>query len=291
MVVTADELDNSFSAKNWPTIINIAKGGTCGALTLQVWVLISGFAEEVNLIWRQGQLTATLLYVWLRYLPLAFQIFNLVIDEYLYVAHPHPKLCLLSLLTKIVSSQLILVGVEIVMLIRVYILYNRGRRIKYFLATIYTIGLSLQMFANTLIISHLHKSERACLVEPAHWVPLLIFSAGTGITQGTLITMTCLHTLKARQWAWLRMPLTGMMLRDAFVVFGVLLVLVSTISTIEIVEHLPMPFWNAAYAWYISILSIAGCQLILGIQRLIPPVTNGSSEGIQLTSVVLTDLF
>lgn len=58
----------------------------------------------------------------------------------------------------------------------VYMLYNRTRRMKYFLGTVYTIGLLLETFAQAFIIAHLHKDERACIAEPAEPTLLIIFS-------------------------------------------------------------------------------------------------------------------
>ncbi|KXN81990.1 hypothetical protein AN958_03337 [Leucoagaricus sp. SymC.cos] len=221
--------------------------------------------------------------------------------EHFYLATPNPRICYAVTLVMIISSQLTLSCIEIILVIRVYLLYNRSRRIKYTLTAIYTLGLSFEVLGHAFVIAGLNKDERSCTFEKSSPISFIMFSAGVTIVQGTMITMTCLQSYKTRQWSWLRSPITDLMLRDAFTVFLFLILLLSSIITLEILEHLPIQIWNSAFSWYISILSIIvcalsehwrelipdcnqGCRLILGMQQL--AVSSESPPGLEFTSMM-----
>ncbi|KAI0646458.1 hypothetical protein C8Q79DRAFT_1010084 [Trametes meyenii] len=104
-----------------PTAATIRTTGLSSAmaLTFLAWDIFTSFSDEVQLIWQASNGWFRWLYAFIRYVPLLTEIGR----------------CAGGTLTEAVLMEFIIVAVEVVLLIRVYALYGRSKRVLLALLT------------------------------------------------------------------------------------------------------------------------------------------------------------
>ncbi|KAJ7355689.1 hypothetical protein DFH08DRAFT_506031 [Mycena albidolilacea] len=99
-------------------------------LTAVVLDHIVTFPDEVNLIWTSRWNIAKITYIWIRYFTL------LVLCVYISLmlkAERSDRLCGYFSLGETIISTIIVVSADFVLILRVWILYGRSRRLLYFM--------------------------------------------------------------------------------------------------------------------------------------------------------------
>ncbi|KAF9012019.1 hypothetical protein BDQ17DRAFT_803217 [Cyathus striatus] len=86
---------------------------------------------------------------------------------------------------------------------------------------------------------------------------------GSGLCQMTILGLTVIKFILVRR-GMRRTPLAWAMARE-FGVFVLLLAIIVAMVTYEILQSFGIIFWDAAYSWYLAIMSITGCRLLLGM--------------------------
>lgn len=94
------------------------------------------------------------------------------------------------------------------------------------------------------------------------------FAVGAGMFQVVVLGMTLSKQLSTKHTRWARTPLSSLMMKDSLFVFFLLFVVLSTVVGYEAVWSFGPSFWNIAFGWYIALLSIAGCRLIMNMRSL-----------------------
>ncbi|KIK07564.1 hypothetical protein K443DRAFT_128963 [Laccaria amethystina LaAM-08-1] len=290
------------------------KGACIGALAIQVMEFFHGFVDEVEYIWqfvksltpRRHPLTSlsihsfrgrvsfvTYLYAWSRYFPLIAQIVNLVFMEIAQSPSAGDRTCLMGYISKAVTAQIATTCVELILLVRVHALYNRSRKSGVLLALVFITGFALEVTSDIRVIkSVIDGQHKICTPPPYERVALALFAAGVGLVQSTLLLMTVSKVILGRKLGWARTPLVSLMLRDGVLVFA-LLVGEHYDHLFFLARSMGVLIWNAIFSWYVSLLSIVGCRVIMNMRRLGPPMTHQRSSGMselqQLTSVFYPD--
>jgi len=247
------------------TVNQSVKFASFGALAVQIWEFVNSFFDEAEYLWRSRFTLVKLLYVWSRYVPLVGQIVNLALTQIDEV--PSNGLsCVGIFVYKTVMAQQTLTCVEIILLIRVYALYNQSRRVKYFLCTIFLAACVLEIWSSGRIIVALMMGK-SCIPAIIPFASVITFCASASCYQGLILCMTLFKYFVGHHGR-ARTPLTSLILREGimvcFLTFG-LLIINATDGGIRMAG---LRLGNAEFAWYISLLSVVGCRLILDMRKL-----------------------
>ncbi|KAF9266430.1 hypothetical protein L218DRAFT_996601 [Marasmius fiardii PR-910] len=233
------------------------------------------------------------LYVLSRYSAIIAQVCDVVISsiwKYKYTSVP-PTICFMHLIYKIIVSHLSLLILDAILMLRIYALYNKSREMASFLGLallmklcfgVWTLSQPKNMPASSIRFNFI------CITTfQLHEVPnAALFVLGELAIQGILCWLTLTKTWSLGSF-WPRTPvLVSVLNRDAISVF----VAVSGTFAVVIIstnrEGLAILFIQPAF---ISVVSCAGCRLILHLHGLGERETSTDPENITFTTVDALD--
>ncbi|KAF8148465.1 hypothetical protein B0H34DRAFT_265045 [Crassisporium funariophilum] len=260
-----------------------------GALAAQLWELMLYFTDEVEYLWRGKMNFVKVLYFGARYALLVAQAVSLALTHISQNAEPPDiKLCILSFVYKSALAQFAVSWIEFILLVRVYALYNRSWRVKYFLITVQVLAITLESTGSGIVMKELLGST-SCIKPPKAPARALIpFGLGAGLCQFVVISMTLAKFLMNGQHGFLRTPLTSLMLREGLFAFFLILGMLSAIIAYETVRNLGLAIGYAAFSWLVALLSMGGCRLILNMRKLAATAHQQTWDDEEMTSMNLT---
>lgn len=268
-------------------VVWATRGASIGAFVFLLLEFVNGFREEMEYLWtkRTRVRFVTYLYAWSRYFPLCAQIVNFTLSEVTY-ASPSPKICFVAYIAKAVTSQLVTTCVEGILAVRVHALYNCSFRTGVFLVTILILGTALEIAGTATTLAHLEPGigGSICVPDRCPAATLAIYASGTGIIQITLLVMTLFRILVNRHTGWMRTPVVSLVLRDGILVFVMLAIMTSVLISFEIMRTAGVLVWNAAFSWYVTLLSIAGCRLVMNMRKLAVNQVRNSQRNSTMTA-------
>ncbi|KAF8148464.1 hypothetical protein B0H34DRAFT_265077 [Crassisporium funariophilum] len=250
-----------------PRTVQLITFVTLGAFAVQIWELLTSFFDEVEYLWRSRLTFVKSLYFWSRYFALAVQIVNLALTHALGDHNRWNRLCVGSSVFKAIVAQQALTCVEIILVVRVYALYNQSRRVKYLLCTVFLTAFTLEMTANVLVVRSL-AAGKSCKPKASPMAAVTFFGVGAGLMQSMTLAMTLFKYVAGRRYGWTRTPLSSLMLRDGLAAGFLVFALLAVIFAYEGFQRLEMVIGNAAFSWYITLVSATGCRLILNMRKL-----------------------
>ncbi|PPQ95905.1 hypothetical protein CVT26_015591 [Gymnopilus dilepis] len=236
------------------------------AVVAQAWDTLVSFSNEVEYLWRGRFRFIKALYFGSRYGMLAVQVMNQYLNFRLRV---DPSICRGALVFKPIVAQFGLMLVEIILLIRVYALYNQSFKAKYLLLAIFIISTAMETIGNAMVVHDLAKA-RGCETPGVDNKALALSGVGAGLCQSVIFIATLLNLCLGRRR---RTPLTSLMLREGVVSFILLLVLLAVLMAFEVVRELYVKDGDAkgigevVFSWYLALISIAGSRLILNMRQ------------------------
>ncbi|KAF8169225.1 hypothetical protein BJ912DRAFT_1048451 [Pholiota molesta] len=262
-----------------------------GALTIQAWELVIHLNDEVQYLWRGRFNCVKALYFCSRYVMLAAQMcvvpfFPLCMAHQCYGYPPSletiPRVnqllsygvavrianmgnCSGIFVFKAVIAHASLVMLEVILLIRVYALYNRSHKIKCFLTIVYVLALLLELVGITFVIRRLLQHQ-GCSPPKLEKISLLIFGLGAGHIQFILFALSLYKLIWDGRLS--KTPLTSLLLREGVVVFLVVTAITAILITHELAHNLKLDFARATFSWYLSVISMAASNLILNMRKL-----------------------
>ncbi|TFK67633.1 hypothetical protein BDN72DRAFT_89317 [Pluteus cervinus] len=265
----------------WPlssATADIVQRFSAGALAVQIWEFFSSLTSEVEYLSSDGLSLVKCLYIWSRYVLFVVQVI---------VHGPRiPQLCVAANIHRTVSGQIAISALETILVVRVYAFYTGHKSARRFLKVLFVVGFVLQVIGNAYIIRHL-LAAFSCHI-PDISSGLLYFGAGAGLNQSTIIILTTAKYVVGYRQGWARTPLVFVMIRDGAVVFLILSVILGVIISNELLERLSLAFWHTAFSWYITLLSIAGCRLVLNMRQIANEANATAVASPQLTSINVT---
>ncbi|KAF9465146.1 hypothetical protein BDZ94DRAFT_1320487 [Collybia nuda] len=248
------------------------------AMTFTMYDWISTAEEEVTQIWKRPWSNLKSLYVFIRLLSVGAQIIPVIISLQPSSADPSAPVitreCLWINGFQGISSQLLTMAVQAILLLRVEALYQRQKRLQFLLRALY-IGEFISITVMLSIALPELQYELHCLVTyfpPEFAIPSLLLPV---IVEFILFILTMVKFYAAIRDGWARQPLIFRFLQDGIWAFGLPLVIM-TINTVCIAA-LPGPFSSIAYSWILAIPGFAGCRLILNMSHLLKRHSEGPS--------------
>ncbi|KAJ7680400.1 hypothetical protein DFH06DRAFT_416078 [Mycena polygramma] len=253
------------------------------ALVFLVWENLITFGDEVDYIWSKPW-TAWVkpVFLFLRYFPLAIQICNRVLSEKV-VQHQALGYSALRAwyISQVIIAHVAMTGVEFVMMARVYALYRNDRRLGWAFLCLWLGETIVVMIGLVVTLPGVHFEPQLLLTTAPHSFAYLAISAL--VSQAIILGLTLARFLKGQ---WVGTSLGTLLIRDGSIVY---IVFFASTMTAAVYSITGLSIGMTEYAWYMSIIGVVGCRLILNMQRL-PSSRAARSSLYRTSSLELTTL-
>jgi len=268
-------------------LIRDLEGSTGSAFFFLAWDTLITLDDEIDYIWSKPR-TSWIKWAFLiaRYFSLALQLTSEVLQLVITYSHIHLNTNSLRIwfaLQGLVAFS-IMAGAEIVMMARVYALYNRNKWVGYgFRALMF--GESITALLGLILTfppSDFHPREILEYTPGSfEW-----FSCSTLVSQTIVLVLSLTRYRQIYQEGhWRGTRILRLMFRDGTLAFALFFLL----SFLMVVYHaLHEPFAPDEYIWTISIISVTECRIILNLQKL-PISESDSLEDLPELTTILTN--
>ncbi|KAI0746915.1 hypothetical protein C8Q80DRAFT_806462 [Daedaleopsis nitida] len=236
------------------------------ALTWLVWDWALAGSDEVHLIWHRHNGWFRWLYVFIRYVPMvgAFTIFTTLSSPTEQPRVPW-KMCDLTTTIESVFLGCVIVSVEIILLLRVYVLYDRQRKVLIFLLALCAASIVSAAVTMSFASDHIEYNQW-CLVTSssqtmlAVWLPPAAFET-------ILFVMTMKVFGQSRRDGLGKRPILDTIVRDGTWAYALSIIAVTAPNAL-IYTRFAKALSGIAYFWSLSVLSFVGSHVLLNLRRL-----------------------
>ncbi|KAF9063165.1 hypothetical protein BDP27DRAFT_1405910 [Rhodocollybia butyracea] len=223
------------------------------------------------------------LFILIRYLPIAIHIIGLIFAARGYIGtQPVPEeYCMDILVIEIIASYIMLVLLEVVLMLRVFALYDRSRTIGIFLVAVLVSRIAGSVYT---IEERVLKFQAVKITFPGYCVARFSFKHPLGnpvvvfiYSAMTVQLLTLALALKRTMWDLRQYShsLFSILNRDGLIVFGAIGVAMIAIGVGTVKQGVPNVF---ILPLFISLVSAAGCHSILNLQKLESASVNSSER-------------
>ncbi|KAG2015467.1 hypothetical protein CC2G_008737 [Coprinopsis cinerea AmutBmut pab1-1] len=262
--------------------LNRASGAALAAI---LWDWAITFGDEVELIWSKSHSSwLKWIFLFTRYYIILASIAARAVEAVMVFSDHYLSWTSLRVWysCQVLVASHAMSALEVVLMIRVYALYNRPR----WMATLFVLLLLLENGIVLVgIIAHLPKDSFHPMDLVENLPPSFsYFGFTTMAVQGVIMYLTVRRYM---QGPWKTIPLVKLIFRDGTLAFTVLSIssLVMAIYTL-----CGLPYAVAGYPWLLVAISAVTCRMIINMQRL--PLqqehTINGSTGIQFTTFFST---
>ncbi|KAH9483250.1 hypothetical protein JR316_0005354 [Psilocybe cubensis] len=251
---------------------------SAAALAAQLWEAMICFTDEVEYLWRGHICTVKMVYGCSRYVLLLGQI---VIQALSITLHFHQQseqqtFCHMKLICQTIWTQIGTLLLELVIILRVYALYGRHPVAKWCLSLLFIVSATLEVWGSAIFIdkvSHL----RGCVSIRAERISIYLFGIGVGFIQISTVAATIIGLITRYLSGKSHTPLASMVLSQGVMTFFIVLALVGTLTVFSFVRDLDGQNGDSILSWYIAVVSIVTCRLILRMRKLSTSDDSGTS--------------
>lgn len=247
----------------------MATGYSCvAALSVLVWDTITQIPDEVEYVWGWPNGWATWLYRFVRYCPLVAEI---MVFSFFTQPHFRPDLsfsyntCAWSALFESVTQTCIVGAVEAISVIRVFVIYNKSKKLLFAMIALYISSLVASMIGLFAQSSSVHF-DTLCRVTHAPDSQIAGWLAPV-VCEAVLCTLVLFKFAKNFQMVptLKRQPILYVCVRDA--VWAFLLILV--VSIVTALSYTIFPYVASAgfYFWNLTMYSFAGSHVMLNLRQ------------------------
>ncbi|GJE89045.1 hypothetical protein PsYK624_051350 [Phanerochaete sordida] len=234
------------------------------SVALLTWDIIITLSEEVELIWEKRWTPAKFMYLIARYMPWAFQIALLPLNidgstgiRFSFMA------CQRWMTVQAIVLQFIVTAVDVILIMRVYALYNRNLALlgvlsALFLAEVSALGYILAVITPELKFNHDCFVTASPPLFVAYWIVSLVFET-------VLFVLTLLKFAHAVRQGWGRRPVMRDFVSDG--TWAYTLLFVTMLVNALLYKFVRSPLAGICFTWLLSVLSFAGSRLILNPRR------------------------
>ncbi|TFY65126.1 hypothetical protein EVG20_g5710 [Dentipellis fragilis] len=257
------------------------------SLVFLIWDIIITLDVEVRCIWaRPNKYWIKWLFLFVRYFPVCVQIATLFVGTELAAdLHYTPAACVAWYIFQEVSTQVLVVCVELILMIRVHALYDRSKRVTAVLAILFLAENIGMVYSLVRVVPGVQFDE-VCIVQ--HTPASIVYFAVSYIAfEAILFGFTLVKFIQAVRTGWGHTPVISLLVRDGTWAFALVFVTVCINGVFYL--GLDSSISAVGYEWILSMESFAGCHLILNLQNLERPSThahshNSSSSVIEFTT-------
>ncbi|KAF8878308.1 hypothetical protein BD779DRAFT_1214954 [Infundibulicybe gibba] len=249
------------------------------ALIFLAWDLVMSFGDEYEYMWKRNWTPVKCIYLFCRYFSLVVQIVNHVVTQGPMSKVPVARtFCRTWFAFQGACTISLVFSINALLMLRVYALYDRSRRVATFLVIIFfadVISVSIQSY----LCVKASVFDQACLMTDT---PPTVVSCCIEmlVMQGTLWGMTWWK--RNRNESWTRTPLVSLVVRDgAFIFVGTFAIMASALPYAMFVKSLE----HVAFSWFIAFLAFSACRLTINLLRLDIPGAH-TQDDLELTTFI-----
>ncbi|KAF7437195.1 hypothetical protein PC9H_004031 [Pleurotus ostreatus] len=235
------------------------------ALAFTVWDIVVSFEDEVEQIWLSAWTRLKFLYIFLRYFSLIAQVIATILTLGLAAPlYPGRSVCLLLLSFQAISSQALMMGVQVLLVLRVIALYNRVRWLRTFLSVLFLAEVVLMTVFFGISLSSMDYGVHCVITgfpitATGFLIPPILY-------ESLLFVLTMVKFYQALRDGWGRQPVISRFMSHGIWAFGAPFVIL-TVNTL-CMALLKGAIASVAYSWIIAIPPFAGARLILSMSHL-----------------------
>jgi len=234
------------------------------AVTVLTYDIIVTLADEVELIWKRNWTFTKTMYICARYIPWGFQLALIAINADgttgLFFTHPE---CERWIAVQAVILQLIISTVDVVLMTRVYALYNRNMKLTAGLGILFCGEIAYMSYVLSVVSPRLTFNSD-CFVTSSpkifvsYWIVSLVFET-------ILFVLTLYKFFLAVHDGWGKRPVMQQFVGDGTWAYSLIFVAMLINSLLYKVVHTPLA--GICFTWLLSVLSFAGSRLILNPRK------------------------
>ncbi|KIK45645.1 hypothetical protein CY34DRAFT_500168 [Suillus luteus UH-Slu-Lm8-n1] len=234
------------------------------SIIILLWDMVITSQSEIDHIWpTPWNSFSKWLYLFLRYISLATQIFHQFAVPYLNSGKAPKSSCFAWFVYTAVMAQFQITAVEIILAFRVYALFNRSRRIAIILGSLMTLEYIVLIIVIGVSFHRIPSIPYCILSKPPSQI--ITSSIAVVATQSTLLGLALIKHILARRAGWGRAPLVSLLIRDGTATYFIICVIFFCIGSFcELRDERTV----IMFFWLISIVSSCGCRLVVNMQRL-----------------------
>jgi len=252
------------------------------SLTFIVWEWLITLSFEVDIIWRKETPRYTkLLYCTPRYLGLISLIWNTFMMSYIHLVNP--KICRWWHGFQVLTADVMLLSLEILLMVRVFALYDRKQWIAVFLGAVLGLKTTALIILSALTLGMITFGN-ACLVKRAPRT--VVYISFLDILIQTLFWAATLYKYLRTRWesGWQTIPLLTLVTRDSAFTFALLLVLY-VMSMVDAING--AAFHHMGFPICVAITSLSSCRLIMNMRTFTFIQPGPEDDDAQLTTLIM----
>jgi len=247
--------------------VELLQFASYGGLIFAACEIILTLKGEIKYIWTNPErfTIVRFLYLFSRYFALAAHITNSLLVTFVHhpPTHTPERICRFLLIYRAVVAFVILGVLDIILMIRVYALYNRPIS----MALVFAFLLAFKAVSASVVTYMEVPRQRfspSCLVITKAQPGLYFFVVGELVLQSVIIGLTLSRHISAARGGW-STPLVSLVSRQGSMVFAAITVAMvgALVSGLKRATAS-----NMIFPVIIIIMSTSGCRLIINMQRL-----------------------
>ncbi|THV06171.1 hypothetical protein K435DRAFT_773378 [Dendrothele bispora CBS 962.96] len=222
--------------------------------------------DEVNYIWNNfRQSWIKWHFVLVRYWSLSYILIRLGVQMAI-VSGNIKSLSIMKawLLSQTVIGNLLIITVQIILMVRVYALYDKNRYIAWMFSLL-AVSECVTTVLNVIFTTH-RDLTLSNVLGPAPR-SFVYFGIIPSLTQLTILVLTLLQYRRAARGGWAKTPIIGLMIRDGTIAFIVLFAMTAgwVITTVMSSRYTPV-----FYSWLICFGASTACRIIINTYQIGP---------------------
>lgn len=237
------------------------------ALTFLVWDILITLDQEVNAIWsKPNRFYSKWLFFFVRYFAVAMQVSMLFVGTQFSLGfHYTESDCVKWYVFQEVSTQLLIAGVESILIIRVHALYDRNRYLTLILIVLFLAENIVMTITLIRVVSGV-RFDTTCTV--IHSPPSLLFFAVAFVSFETILfVLTLVKFLVALRDGWGRTSVVYLLVRDGTWAFMLIFVTLCVNAGFYLGAG-DSSIAAVAFPWLLSIESFAGARIVLNLHAI-----------------------
>ncbi|KAI0686317.1 hypothetical protein BC835DRAFT_470861 [Cytidiella melzeri] len=236
------------------TLTHAVSYSEVASVTLLTWDFFITLSDEIDLVWKQRWTPAKALYLLARYLPWIFQLALLAINTdgttgLIFTLDQ----CRKWMIFQAIILQMVVTTVDIILMIRVFALYNNSRILVVSLSTAFICEISYLSYNLATVTPKLGFAED-CFVRSSppsfiiYWIVSLAFET-------VLFVLTLAKFFAAVKDGWGKRPVMREFVQDGTWAYALVFVTMAINSALYKSVHSPLA--GICFTWLLSVLSFS----------------------------------
>ncbi|RDX41611.1 hypothetical protein OH76DRAFT_1411996 [Lentinus brumalis] len=248
---------------------NSAQRSGVAALALLVWDILTTMDDEVRLIWPSDWTLPKSLYLFVRYYSLITLIFHNI----------HVIPCVPWLFFEIVSTFVVELAAEVIIILRVYAVYGGRRKILRIMLLGFALQLAMMAFSLGVSLPKIVVGPLCRAVDlPAEMV---FFSTASIVYETFLFGLMMVGVIRGGKEGFADTLLLRVLIRDGAIAFAGLFAVMLTNTILFTLA--PTTLVTVGFPWLLAIVGSAGSRLVLKVRVAHASTVSGPSSELECT--------